>query len=356
MTESRIPRVVVALLAAIVLGAVPASGATPLKIYAVHSYPDAPWSHDIEAGVRSWLAHKRLDFSLTTHRYLNYRKQLVSKNAQRKEVAHLLNAIAKENPDFILVSDDEAVMTYLPALYATGRKIVFTGVNREAAQIPDLERHRDRVTGVFERYPIDHSLKLLRDLAGPKAGGSIAVITSLSDSSLAIAAEVERYFASRDGIGAAGFTLRKMYRLGTWREWQKAIEEINHIADAVWILVPFSVKDSALRNVPLLKMGEWLLPHIKVPSLSLVDLRQHYGSMASMSVTPQSLGEGAARLMAANVLDGKPVSKLAPVVLDRCEMVINIDHTDAVGLQIPIEILEYATAVRTTSSRDGAKP
>ena len=71
-----------------------------------------------------------------------------------------------------------------------------------------------------------------------------------------------------------------------------------------------------------------MIANISVPSLSIVDVSLHLGVMASISVTPEALGEAAGQVIAANAEDRTEILRIPTRVLDRGEMMINVQQTD----------------------------
>ena len=72
--------------------------------------------------------------------------------------------------------------------------------------------------------------------------------------------------------------------------------------------------------------------------------------LASISVTPEALGEAAGKVIAANAVDGTEILRIPTTVLDRGEMMINVQQTDQIGIVVPIEILEYASVIKNDTA------
>jgi ABC-type uncharacterized transport system substrate-binding protein len=70
------------------------------------------------------------------------------------------------------------------------------------------------------------------------------------------------------------------------------------------------------------------------------------GVMASISVTPQILGDEVANIIGTNINNGVPINKIPYQYPDRCEIIINKAQADKLKIKIPIDILEYAKIIK----------
>lgn len=315
-------------------------GAREKRVFVIFSYPTGQWNNGIQEGLTNGLIERDIKHDIGSYVYHYEFFKGKSRGAVDKEIDVILGKLRVYKPDFIVVSDDEAAEKVVPRLYALNIPVIFTGINKAVKDLSWLQKG-NKITGILERYPIEKSLKLLSDLTRGKTK-KISILTSKNDSSLIILEQFKKYFAENK----PDIKLDRVYALSDWAEWKKSVLEMNKKTDALWMLVPWSVKDEDGDEVDLRIMGKWLAEHIKIPSISIVDISLHLGVMASISVTPQILGEEVAEIIDILINEKISIEKVPIKTPDKCEIIINKKQADALGIKIPIGILEYSKILK----------
>ena len=317
----------------------------PQKLFIIFSYPLGQWSEGIVAGLSQQLQKVGIPFDLKQYAYDSpyYARRT---EVERTAEAGRISAKARDyRPDFIIVCDDEAADVLMPKLKALKVPLLFVGINKDEAEIPWIERGI-AMTGVFERYPAQASLKLLSNLTGGKVK-NISLITSLNPTSDIITRQLREYFKTHK----TQIALQKVYATNKWDDWKRAIKASNTDADSLWMLVPWNVEDARGERMDRRMMGRWLSENIRIPSISIVDVNLHLGVMASISMTPQIMGGELADIIRTATLGGKLLSQIPYRYPSKYEIIINKKQADRLGIKIPIEMLEYAQVIKEEGLR-----
>ena len=316
------------------------AGVRQQKLFVIFSYPLGQWSEGIVSGLTQQLQRMEVPFELKQYVYDSPFFMQKPENERAAEAERIVRKAQDYHPDFIVVSDDEAADALMPRLKALNIPLLFIGINKDERDIAWLERGR-KLTGVFERYPAQASLKLLSNLSMGKVR-NISLITSVNPTAEIITRQLREYFQSHK----TKIALRKVYTTNKWDEWKRAIKAANTESDSLWMLVPWNVEDYRGERMDLRVMGKWLSENIKIPSISIVDVNLQLGAMASISMTPRIMGEELADIVRMAVMEHKPLSAIPYRYPSKYEIIINKKQADRLGIKIPIELLEYAQVVR----------
>ncbi len=320
-----------------------------IRVFTVYSY-NAPWSDKIRLAMDRYFQSQKIKTVRASY-FLDY-KGLNKKTAaaRQNELEIAVNVVRKFSPDYIVICDDEAILRFLPMMYELNKPIIFTGVNGLPSSIPGLDSHRKLITGVFERYPMKQTLRLLSDIS-PRKIHKIKLMTESSDTATAIIDSIHNYFENND----LKYTLEKDLVSNSWIEWKEAIANCNTAGIVPWVLLPFDIVDPQGQPVSFRTIGDWFMENLRVPSLSIVDLIIEMGVMASVAIDPSTLGNGAAEIIAMNHLKHVEIDKIPFRFPEQSAITINKDATDRLGVKIPIELLEYGRIIQSHGKKKVAK-
>lgn len=310
------------------------------KISIVFSYPPGQWSEGIVSGLSGRLARSGMRFEL---RQAVYDSPYYSQRAEaeiKAEVARLLKVVGDYKPDFIVLCDDEGADALAPEMKKLGIPLLFAGINKEEKDVLWLEKGAE-LTGVFERYPVEASLKLLANLTKGRVK-NISLLTSVNPTSVIIEKQLTGYFKAHK----TRIALKKVYMTNKWDEWKGFIQAANKESDSLWMLVPWNVEDAAEHRLDLRVMGKWMSENIRIPSISIVDVNLQLGAMASISMTPQIMGEELGDIIHLSVTEHRPLSSIPYRYPSKHEIIINKKQADRLGVKIPIGMLEYAKVIK----------
>ncbi|HNT97307.1 MAG TPA: ABC transporter substrate binding protein [Elusimicrobiales bacterium] len=317
-----------------------AAEAPQQKLFIVFSYPAGQWSEGILTGLSTRLARSGIRYTLKHDIYDSPRFSPATSTEAVAEAVRIVKAAAEYRPDFVILCDDEGADALAPGMKKLGIPLLFAGINKDEKDVAWLEKGIN-LTGVFERYPIEPSLKLLSNLSGGKVK-TISLLTSINPTSVIIEKQFSDYFRAHKTRVA----LKKSHATNKWSDWQRAILDINSEGEALWLLVPWNVEDAEGERMDLRVMGKWMSANIRVPSISIVDVNLQLGAMASISMTPEIMGEELGNIIHLSVSEHRPLSNIPYRYPSKHEIIINKKQTDRLGVKVPIELLEYAKIIK----------
>lgn len=317
-----------------------ADTALPHKIFILFSYPYGQWSEGIVSGLSGRLARTGTRFELKQAVYDSPAFSLRPEAEIKTETEKLLKAAKDYKPDFIVLCDDEGADVLAPEMKKLGIPLLFAGINKDEKDVHWLEKGTE-LTGVFERYPVEPSLKLLANLTKGRVK-NISLLTSINPTSVIIERQLSTYFK----VHKTRIALKKVYMTNKWDEWKAYIQAANRESDSLWMLVPWNVEDAAGQRLDLRVMGKWMSENIRIPSISIVDVNLQLGAMASISMTPQIMGEELGDIIHLSVTEHRPLSKIPYRYPSKHEILINKKQADRLGVKIPIGMLEYAKVIK----------
>lgn len=312
----------------------------PHKIFILFSYPYGQWSDGITSGLSERLGRTGTRFELKQAVYDSPAFALRPEAEIKAEAEKLVEAVRDNKPDFIVLCDDEGADALAPEMKKLGIPLLFAGINKDEKDVPWLEKGAE-LTGVFERYPVEPSLKLLANLTKGRVK-NISLLTSINPTSVIIEKQLTGYFKAHK----TRIALKKVYMTNKWDEWKAFIQAANRESDSLWMLVPWNVEDAAGQRVDLRVMGKWMSDNIHIPSISIVDVNLQLGAMASISMTPQIMGEELGDIIHLSLTERRPLSKIPYRYPSKHEIIINKKQADRLGVKIPIGMLEYAKVIK----------
>jgi len=313
------------------------------KIVILHSYIPGEWYHGLNRGFEESLGKLGVAVNLTPIVFDSEYWQDKTTAEREKERAKIVAQIKGISPDLVVICDDEAADMFVPAIYRSGFRMVFTGVNRSADQLPwSKEVPRNFVTGVVEIYPVSEFTSVLEKLL-PNLK-TISLLSSKKPSSVLVSGTTEAEMNTEQFKATHRIRLKSVNLLAHWEEWKERVEQLNEKDSAVWVLVPYDVRDTNNIQVPLPQMGRWFRKHLKTPYIGMSVVHTKMGGLMSVQITPFDLGRQAAEL-AAKFFNGKNLSEL-PIEKARYHQIeINVTEAKRLGVKVPKELYGVATMV-----------
>ncbi len=301
--------------------------ARPVEIAILHSYPEGEWYHGINASLSKVLQDKGIKFNLLP---LVFHSEFWRDRESERRVAEknrILQFLKDKNPDIILMCDDEISDFVAQDIAALDKPVIFTGLNRRAEQIPWLKSFgKKQAAGTLEIYDTEASVKLLRTMK--PSVKNFSILTSTNDTSNLVTEQI-----SRDLHKMGSVKVRTVYQLKYWSEWKSAIEEINAKDDAVWVLVPYNVRDENGIEVSVERVGTWLKQRLKVPSLGIISISTKIGVLAGIPASPRALGRHMGEQVA-DFLSGTSLSEIGFVNAKYFQEEVNLNQARRLGLVI----------------------
>lgn len=319
------------------LGSFGLEAASAKKILIYHSYPPGEWVHGINNSFKATLerlGHEVKIVSTVFHSEHWLRRPLKD---QKKEQERLINIVKAASADLVLLCDDEAASFLAKEMHDLGLPIFLTGINQAldettwVAQIP-----KGKIAGVLEVYQVSESVGLLKKLK-PELK-SMSILSSKNFSSKVIAKNLKEIMRSPAFVDEHGVQLRSVHTLRFWEEWKKVLPDLNKNDQAIWILVPYDVRDSHNQEVSIEQIGAHLTKHLSVPTLGVVSIHTKIGLFLALSISPEALGRHSAEQVA-RFLKGESLKKIGFENARYYKMEINTAEAKRLGVKIPSSLL-----------------
>ncbi len=300
------------------------------RVLVVHSYHNGyEWTDTQQKGIEDTLKSQPVEMQVF---YMDTKKH--SSEAEKIKSGLDAMAIMRDwQPDIVITTDDNAQKYF--ACKLAGQKdapyVVFSGVD---AKPEDYGYPAENVTGVLERSHFKESLMLLQ-----KVCPNIEKIAVLTDNGTTSKAHIQY-------VKALSLPVKeiKYYEVQNIVEWKKALEKIQHEADAVAIYSWFSVKDEDGGAMDPQKVIDWTNANNKLPSMSV----QPYNlALCGISHSGYEHGMTAAE-MAIRIMKGEKPSDI-PISLNlRGKIMFNVEIAESLNIDIPYDLLKKANALFST--------
>jgi ABC-type uncharacterized transport system substrate-binding protein len=260
------------------------------RLLVIHSYAtDFAWVRDINQGLNRVLAKQ--PYSVQYH-YMDTKRN-PSQEFKEKATRTTKRIIEEWQPHLVIAIDDNAQLAAKDFINHPNMKIVFSGVNAEAENYG--YDTANNVTGILERIPFgslkDAFLQIL-----PSDRQRIVHYSDDSETSVAIHKEMDQF--SWQPINVVEHKM-----MGTFEEWQQAIQQANQKADFLMVTHYHTLRRSAQdpRIVSPKEVMQWTIKNSPIPDIGCWGFYVSDGGMVALGVSPYEQGEVAAK-MAVDIL------------------------------------------------------
>jgi ABC-type uncharacterized transport system substrate-binding protein len=302
-------------------------GDGPIKIFYLNSYHDYPWTLDQIEGFRRVFDIEGVDIDV---RQFNMDTKQRSSDEWEEIAREVRNEIEEWGPDLIYATDDNA-QRYVGE-YLAGGEIpwIFSGVNAEDGEYYSEEDKN--VAGVFERYPVEAAISLIRSLL-PYAK-NIAVI---SDNSPSGVNGIKWIRSQENKIPDMQFISYDL--VDTFEEFKTKVMEYQVTADLIMFRGLDTLEDENGEVLSQKEVTKWFVKNSYISEVSFWDYFVEYGALASVTVSGLEQGEAAGVLAKKILIDGKTPSKMNRIVPSRGDTHINTARADSLDLKISSIVL-----------------
>lgn len=322
----------------------------PVKdIVIIHSYPQGEWYHGINAGLEEELKKKGIKFNLQA--IVFHAEFWKEKDAARRTIEknRILEFVKSKSPDLVLMCDDEASDFIAGDLAQSGFPVIFTGINRKEKDIPWLRQFsRAKIAGTLELTKTEDSIRLIQKLRPTIK--RISILTSANDTSDLVVKQISEDMKKLKT--KLKVELGSVHKLKYWSQWKKSLPEINAKSDAVWILVPYDVRNANNQELPIEHIGSYLKQNLRIPSLGIISISTKIGVLAAIPASPSALGRQMGE-QASDFFKGKSLAEMGVVQAKYFKEEINYSEAARLGISIPKTVAARAFLVREARLKFG---
>lgn len=286
----------------------------PVCLYIASYAPGYPWQNGIERGIRQSLNDK---CELKTF-FMNT-KQVFKESELEKIGVQAIDFIASNNPDVVIVSDDNATKYVLEKHYKNSRiPFVFCGVNNTGST---YNLPYKNTTGMIEKNPTEYLLKLLFNISPSKT--RVAFLTSNGTTAKK---DVIEFNQLADQLGIK----HQAYQIQDENEWRKVYKKVQESDDID--LIYFSNR-AAFNTWDHQKNIDWALQHNHKLSFTTQDWMMPYVAVGINKI-PDEQGVWAGQA-ALEILKGTPPSEIAVVPNQNFQLWINKEFARPFKKELP---------------------
>lgn len=281
------------------------------KLLIISSYhPDYAWDISYNQGVLSQLKghHEISRFYLDTKRLPRERFD--------QQAADALAFYHKVRPDWVLLSDDNAINYLAHPIADAGTPVVFLGMNENPRHKELLGRKN--VTGVLERPLLKRNIQEMSRMMG-----GLDKVLVLFDSSDVSLASVDDEFRTQTNLNI-GQTQVTIELIGNYPLWQKRLQESKEQGyQAIFIGLYHTLTDAQGRHVSENEVLDWSNHHAPLPLFCFWEFTVGQGKAAGgLVLDGREQGMMAAGLLNA-IMDGARPESISPRAAQRGKYVFS---------------------------------
>jgi ABC-type uncharacterized transport system substrate-binding protein len=242
------------------------------RVLVIHSYQAGMWTTESTNGIRNFFQDRKIAVNIRDRIFDYYLYQSQGASKVQAEARRVHSEALEFKPHLIIIFDDEAADTLTSRLNDLRIPIVLSGINKSkdlvSWWIPEGNPKR-YFTGTWERYPFAQSLRMLNRI-NPKIL-KIALLTGSNESAKVITNQLETFFKENGGQ-YSDIRYEKTFMSSNWSDWREAIKNYKGSDRAFWIVSPWNINDENGKEIPLMKISEFLEKNCLPISLSFLDL------------------------------------------------------------------------------------
>ena len=321
------------------------------KILIVHSYhPQWGWNQDTEKGVIEGLERTNYilnkDYTLEKF-YMDTKNTYTTPDQIEMMAEEAMKIIGEYKPDVVIVNDDNA-LKYVAVAYTLenpGEELpfVFSGINADPTiydPIDSLENPGHTITGALERFPYYQSFSLAKRIF-PDKGRIVLLADSSPSSTFLVDAFNERYLEKVDD---SPLEVVGVIRVETFKGWKAAVEEYQNKSDFLGIMTYHQLRDEEGNVVPASEVMLWTINRNKLPEIGFLLFHAEDGFWSAVGVSPYKTGRYVGTITG-DILDGKDPGDIPITDPQLLDLAFNLERSEMLGIEIPIDILGMATEV-----------
>lgn len=322
------------------------------RVLVLHSYhEDYVWLKDVNKGILSGFAEERFspDKNIVVEHFYMDTKRNTSEQWKLEIAQKAMKKIESWQPHVVIATDDNAQKYVVAKMKDSGVNFVFLGVNADPVDyhyINSNENPGGTISGSIERARFEQSVRLLKRLA-PDARRIAIVSDDGTTGQLVVNRVLEQ-------AGQLGIEIVASRRIGRFSEWKNYVREVQDYADALLVVVYFTLKDDQGNPVSGDEVLNWTINNSKIPDIGFWSWAVEGGLLCSEAISGYQQGHYAATV-ASYVLMGQSPGDFPVDKPQRGELCINLARAKMLGIEVPADLMRIATVYNQIGSTPKAK-
>lgn len=326
----------------------------PLRVMIVQSYEKGKGCGSIiEKGLLNSLARAGYSDGLNlkiSHHFMNSRMAFLSSKDIEKEGRDAVQAIIAEDPDMVVIFDDNAAEYVMLPLAKSKYPIFFAGMNiapeiynREREFMQNRTHPGFNVTGITEEYDYSKSFRLIKELL--PAARTMAVVSSKSTLFLRRMNEDLRQWLENHPQQCP-FRLTEFTEVRTMADYQATMLRLaaDPKVDIIYPYAPISLMRADGSGAPLAEALAWTFKNIKKPGLTWMTNFVKMGYLAAIGIDLEACGHQLAGKIE-KAIKGTPLGEIPISRPQKYAIAINHARARQLKITIPVELLDGAALV-----------
>ena len=320
---------------------------SPQKIFILHSYEKnhvcgRPQSLGVQRALLQagfGVDHLEFESYAMDSKRINNTPELLEKQAR---IA--LQKIKAFQPDILVTLDDNAFRTVALELVDTDIQIVFSGMNnipkrynQKVQWLDSRQKPGHNITGVYEKIHFTTAVKVQQNIQPEMK--KLLIIADNSPTGKALIRQVKQEIEQEPLLIEYEF-----YITDSWEDYQQRIQQANN--EQVDTLYPIALRLNAKNGKTYTgaEILSWTGQHSRKPSIPLNFAFVKHGLFGGAGVDFEAMGFQAGK-MVIDILNGATASDIPIEEADRYALVFNLERANALGINIPKDILLAADVI-----------
>ncbi|CCO24780.1 ABC transporter substrate-binding protein [Maridesulfovibrio hydrothermalis] len=302
------------------------------KVLLIESYhSDNQWDIDLIEGLESILQDKVeiVTFQMDTKRLKK------DKYLERADMAW--DFYLKCNPDIVVLADDNALKYLGKRFLSTSTPVVYMGINNNPRKYIPISRN---ITGVLERPLYKRTIKYLKYLLYIGEGKVLILL----DEGTTAKAFMESVFYNSDSMLISGVQT-DIKLISSFSNWKRVVQDARDDGYKAIVIGLYHRVFDEHEHVASEEVLHWTSSNSPVPLFAFWDMSVGKGkAIGGMVLNGEEQGIAAGRIVL-EILGGKPVEKIRPVIPEQGKFVFSRSELARWKIRLPYKIKEKSQFV-----------
>ena len=259
----------------------------PKKIRVIYSYPPNSWTGGLSAGFHQGKFSTEYNYQ-EYHFHAEYWQGRPTSELQqeRRKIVSLIN---EPKFDGYIIADDEASEFLRDDVLAIHKPTVFTGINHSVNDPKSKVYCSKDSIALLEDYPYQKTFDTLKKIKPTVK--TLLIVASDSTTTENYIGGLHAFLKHKNN----GVVITKEIRSNSWEVWKQELLAGASKVDAIWVSVPYGVRDRLNEQMTPYRIGAWLKQNISVVSVGEITLAD--GVTIRVGMESKALGVETAKFL-----------------------------------------------------------